>query len=102
MSYSEFVNELKLENRVIAVTRVNSSDEKTDDIFGCVYKALKKVMEGKSLVLKKDSCSCGGFAHNSGLDDEMPAIPEVSEFFFLTGRIRCGRRRGRNSNAALK
>ena len=78
MSYSEFVSELKLENRVIAVTRVNSSDEKTDDIFGCVYKALKKVMEGKSLVLKKDS------------------------FFFLTGRIRCGRRRGRNSNAALK
>lgn len=53
MSYSEFVSELKLENRVIAVTRVNSADEKTDDIFGCVYKALKKVMEGKSLVLKK-------------------------------------------------
>ena len=75
MSYSEFVSELKLENRVIAVTRVNSADEKTDDIFGCVYKALKKVMEGKSLVLKKDSRSCGGFAHNSGLDDEMPAIP---------------------------
>ena len=28
MSYSEFVSELKLENRVIAVTRVNSADEK--------------------------------------------------------------------------
>ena len=39
MSYSEFVSELKLENRVIAVTRENSSDEKTDDIFGCDYTA---------------------------------------------------------------
>lgn len=75
MSYREFVNELKLDNKVIAVKRVNSKDEKTDDIFGCVYKALRKIMHGERLVLKKGSCSCGGFDHNSGLDDSMPSIP---------------------------
>lgn len=75
MSYSELVKELSLEGRLLGVTRVDSQKEKTNDIFGCVYKALKKVLAGESLVLKADSCSCGGFANNSGLNDERPVIP---------------------------
>ena len=34
MSYSELVKELKLENRLMAVTRVHAKDEKVNDIFG--------------------------------------------------------------------
>lgn len=75
MSYSELISELKLEGRLIGVTRVDSKDENIDDIFGCVYKAMKKVLEGRSLILKSGSCSCGGFDHNSGLNDERPSIP---------------------------
>lgn len=75
MSYSELVRELNLENKIIAATRVHAKDEKVNDIFGCVYKALKKVLAGETLVLAKGSCSCGGFDHNSGLKDDRPSIP---------------------------
>ena len=74
MSYSELVKELRLENRIIAATRVKSEEYKTDDIFGCIYKAVDEVMNGRTLVLKEGSCSCSGFDHNSGLLDEMPHI----------------------------
>ena len=62
MSYSELVKELKLENRLMAVTRVHAKDEKVNDIFGCVYKRFERVLNGETLVLKEGSCSCGGFA----------------------------------------
>ena len=75
MSYPELVKELKLENRLMAVTRVHAKDEKVNDIFGCVYKRFERVLNGETLVLKEGSCSCGGFDHNSGLNDEKPKIP---------------------------
>ena len=75
MSYSELVKELKLENRLMAVTRVHAKDETVNDIFGCVYKRFERVLNGETLVLKEGSCSCGGFDHNSGLNDEEPKIP---------------------------
>lgn len=75
MSYSELVKELKLENRLMAVTRVHTKDEQVNDIFGCVYKRFERVLNGETLVLKEGSCSCGGFDHNSGLNDEQPMIP---------------------------
>lgn len=75
MSYSELVNELSLEGKIIGATRVHKKDYEPDDIFGCVFKSLKRVMAGESLVLTKGSCSCGGFDNNSGLVDERPSIP---------------------------
>ena len=90
MSYSELVKELKLENRLMAVTRVHAKDEKVNDIFGCVYKRFERVLNGETLVLKEGSCSCGGFDHNSGLNDEKPKIPNS------------GRRPAKNSSAIHK
>ena len=55
MSYSELVKELKLENRLMAVTRVHAKDEKVNDIFGCVYKRFERVLNGETLVLKEGS-----------------------------------------------
>ena len=52
MSYSELVKELKLENRLMAVTRVHAKDEKVNDIFGCVYKRFERVLNGETLVLR--------------------------------------------------
>ncbi len=74
MGYSEFIEELQLEGCVMASTRVDSRDEKCDDLFGCVYKVFPQILAGRSVVLKKGSCSCGGFDHNSGILDERPNI----------------------------
>ena len=74
MGYSEFIEELQLEGCVMASTRVDSRDEKCDDLFGCVYKVFPQILAGRSVVLKKGSCSCGGFDHNSGIVVERPYI----------------------------
>ena len=85
MSYSEFLKELNLEGKVIAATRVNSSDETVSHVGGCIYRSLKRVLDGEVLVLDKDSCSCKGFAHNSGLKDERPMIPGGFGLFISKG-----------------
>ena len=74
MGYSEFVEELQLDGCVMASTRVNASEEKCDDLFGCVYKVFPQVLAGRTMVLKMGSCSCGGFDHNSGILDSRPNI----------------------------
>ncbi len=61
MSYSELVKELKLENRLMAVTRVHAKDEKVNDIFGCVYKRFERVLNGG------DSCIEGRFLQLRGI-----------------------------------
>lgn len=85
MSYSELVKELKLDGRIIAVTRVSSQNEKLNDIGGCIYKSLGRVLAGETLVLGKGSCSCAGFDHNSGLKDERPMIPGGFGVFLSKG-----------------
>ena len=85
MSYSELVKELALDGRVIAVTRVNAADEEIDHIAGCIYKSLKKVMAGQTLVLDRSSCSCNGFVHNAGFSDERPRIPGGFGVFLSKG-----------------
>ncbi|MEI3516929.1 MAG: hypothetical protein V8R50_06385 [Clostridia bacterium] len=102
MSYSELVKELKLENRLMAVTRVHAKDEKVNDIFGCVYKRFERVLNGETLVLKEGSCSCGGFDHNSGLNDEKPKIPVDSAYFCPMVPTSSGRRPAKNSSAIHK
>ena len=85
MSYGELVKELKLEDRIIAVTRVSSQSEKLNDVGGCIYKSLGRVLAGETLVLGKGSCSCAGFDHNSGLKDERPMIPGGFGVFLSKG-----------------
>ena len=45
MSYGELVKELKLEDRIIAVTRVSSQNEKLNDVGGCIYKSELKELK---------------------------------------------------------
>ena len=98
MSYSEFIKELKLEDCVIASTRVDSADYKCDDLFGCVYKVFPQVLRGRTVVLKKGSCSCGGFNNNSGLVDDRPSIPGGFGVFLSHGSDL----KEKNSSAVLK
>ena len=75
MSYSELVKEVKLQGKLLAITRVKSEEEELTDAFGCVYKVIPKVLSGETFVFAKENCSCSGFDHNTGLVDEMPNTP---------------------------
>lgn len=85
MSYGELIREIKLEGRLLAITRVHRDEEQLTDTFGCVYKVLKRVLAGETFVFAKDTCSCSGFDHNTGLRDDMPNTPGGFGIFLSQG-----------------
>ena len=85
MSYHELIKEVKLDGRLIAVTRVHSKDEELTDTFGCIYRTLNKVRAGETFTFALENCSCSGFDHNTGLRDDMPATPGGFGIFLSHG-----------------
>lgn len=85
MGYSEFIRELCLENKVIAITRVHKGNQPVTHLAGCIYRALNRAAEGECLLVDAQACSCNGFAHNSGLKDDKPAIPGGFGLFLSKG-----------------
>ncbi|MBQ6401723.1 MAG: DUF169 domain-containing protein [Firmicutes bacterium] len=85
MSYGELIREIKLEGRLLAITRVHRDEEQLTDTFGCIYKVLKRVLAGETFVFAKDTCSCSGFDHNTGLRDDMPNTPGGFGIFLSQG-----------------
>lgn len=85
MSYSELIREVKLQGRLIAVTRVHKEAEELTDTFGCFYKILPKVMAGETFTFALGTCSCSGFDHNSGLRDDRPNTPGGFGIFLSRG-----------------
>lgn len=85
MSYSELQKELKLQNKVIGITRVKRSEETPEHTFGCIYKVLHRVLAGETIVSAIGFCGCKGFENNSGLKDEMPRIPGGFGLFLSKG-----------------
>ena len=85
MSYGELIKELKLDGRLMAITRVRSQEEELSDAFGCVYKLIPKVLAGETFIFSKGGCSCSGFDHNTGLRDDMPQTPGGFGIFLSRG-----------------
>lgn len=85
MSYSEFIKELKLEGKLMAITRTKAEEEELTDTFGCVYKIIPRVLAGETFAFAKGNCSCSGFDHNTGLVDEMPKTPGGFGIFLSKG-----------------
>ncbi len=85
MSYGEFIKEMKLQGKLLAVTRVRSEDEQLTDTFGCIYRTLPKVLAGETYTFKLETCSCSGFDHNTGLRDDMPNTPGGFGIFLSQG-----------------
>lgn len=75
MSYHEFLTELKLEQHIIAATRVNVPEDQLSSIPGCMFKCLEKVFEGESFILGATSSKCPGFKVNAGFVDGLPQTP---------------------------
>ena len=85
MSYSELMKELRLEGKLLAITRVHSHDVELTDIFGCIYKTIPKILGGETFAFELESCSCSGFDHNTGLRDDMPNTPGGFGIFLAQG-----------------
>lgn len=100
MSFSEFEKEMSLQNQVMAITQVHKEDYEPTHLFGCIYKNLHRVFDGRTMVLSIGSCSCEGFENNCGFKDETPQIPGGFGLFLSKGsdqrwtpdgeRFKCG------------
>lgn len=75
MGYKELINELALENSIMAIKRVNKDEYKLKDLPGCIFKWIDRILGGETYVFAEGSLSCGGFSHNTGLRDDPPIIP---------------------------
>ena len=85
MSYSELIREIRLDGKLLAITRVRKNDADLTDIFGCIYKKIPDILAGEVCTFAKGSCSCSGFDHNTGLTDEMPNTPGGFGIFLSHG-----------------
>ena len=85
MSYGELIQELKLQNKVVAVTRVSKAQNPPQHTFGCIYKIMQRVRAGETIVTAKGFCGCKGFENNSGLVDKTPFIPGGFGLFLSKG-----------------
>ena len=85
MSYQELVKEVRLQGRLMAVTRVHREDAQLTDTFGCIYRTIPKILAGETYTFARESCSCSGFDHNTGLRDDMPNTPGGFGIFLSHG-----------------
>lgn len=86
MSFAEFEKEVKLQNKVMAVTRVYLKDEEPKHTFGCIYRLWDRVLEkGETIVTGLGYCGCKGFEANAGFKDRTPQIPGGFGLFLTKG-----------------
>ncbi len=85
MSFSELVTEVKLQNKVLAITRVHQKDEEPQHTFGCIFKILPRVLAGETIVTTAIHCGCKGFKCNSGLLDTPPFVQGGYGLFLSKG-----------------
>ena len=85
MSFAEFEKEVKLQNKVMGVTRVYLKDEDPKHTLGCIYRLWDRVLGGETIVTGLGYCGCKGFESNSGLKDRSPQIPGTFGKFLTKG-----------------
>ena len=85
MSFQEFEKEVKLQGKVMGITRVYLKDEEPTHTFGCIYRIFDRVLAGETIVTGLGFCGCKGFESNSGLKDKLPTIPGGFGLFLTKG-----------------
>lgn len=85
MNYSEFLNELKLHNRIVTATRIDA--ENPEMLKGaCSLAVLCRAMEGETVTVTADNLRCKGAVAGFGFSDEFPAIPGGFGNFIAHGK----------------
>ena len=56
MSFQEFEKEVKLQGKVMGITRVYLKDEEPKHTFGCIYRIFDRVLAGETIVTGLGFC----------------------------------------------
>lgn len=86
MDTQEFLQELKLNNKAVAITRVTVTEAQEKIRKGCTLALLQKVMDGESVLVTADNVGCGGAKAGFGLCDGLPDTPGGIGYFLSYGR----------------
>lgn len=86
MTYDTFLQTLKLEGRVASITRVTVDEDIPRIPEGCVMGAIRRAMQGDTVLLTGDNVACKGSPTGLGIRDEVPPIPGGFGHFVAGGR----------------
>lgn len=76
MEYAAFLDELCLDKRVIAITRLKEPAPDAPQLReGCTLAAIRRVMAGATLIVTPVNATCKGGATGFGLRDGIPDVP---------------------------
>ena len=86
MDYQAFLRELRLEGRVLAITRLDDNQNASTIRRGCSLAALTRALDGEAVVFTADNMECSGACAGFGFSDELPPIPGGFGYFLSCGR----------------
>lgn len=86
MDYAALMEELKMRDKVIAITRVKREGESEPVREGCALAALKRALNGGTLIITENNLKCSGGCTGFGLTDGIPDTPGGFGYFIAQGR----------------
>lgn len=86
MNKLDFLKELNLEGKAVAITRISVSEESEKLPGGCTLALLKKAMNGERIVSTLDNGGCYGGKTGFGLTDGIPGTPGGFGYFLSYGK----------------
>ncbi|MEG0295161.1 MAG: DUF169 domain-containing protein [Clostridium sp.] len=85
MDFSTFIDLLKLNNKVISVSRINDMNCSDEIKAGCTLSILNESFNGKTIVFTSEMKSCSGAIRGFGFKDGFPNVPGGFGMFLTTG-----------------
>lgn len=86
MEVLDFLEELNLVGKAVAITRVSVLQDSEQLPSGCTLSLLKKAMDGQQIVSTLDNGGCYGGKTGFGITDDIPATPGGFGYFLSYGK----------------
>lgn len=86
MDYRDFTGRLKLDGRVVGITRGTPPAPPPKLSEACTLAALNRALQGETVWVTMDNGVCHGSATGMGLTDEAPPVPGGFGYFLSCGR----------------
>lgn len=87
MNYNEFIEELDLKNKVLAIFLTNTSENSYETPEShCIMKEIDKLEEGKKLLISEETLKCPGGKCGAGYNDDLPDIKGGFGHFISYGK----------------
>lgn len=86
MNFHDFTQLLKLQDKVLSITRTNTPELASEIKGGCTIKAINHALKGETIIFSPENAPCKGSATGFGFTDGLPPIPGGFGNFIAQGK----------------